>query len=237
MSSEKQWILTSCDGYAGGEMGPFRRSAAKWMPGAKVVEVSGSEEPPVVGRVFRWREVLAGLDGPGEVMLADGRDQVFQGDLFAALPGSGLHVFQEDLGMRIGSCPYNGLWAKRRYGGAWLEEVGKYPILCVGTVVGGLDEVRGLVGAMCREIDGVSRSEWFGGLEQAVFQRLVWGGEVPARVWANEEGPVYTVGYLPRESVEVRGGVVVNRSGEVPAAVHQWDRHQNLSAWVREVCG
>lgn len=232
----KQWILSSNDGMSEEEMRPFRASAARHMPGAEVIEVSGGEPPPVVGRVEKWKEVLDKLPDDGRVMLADGRDQVFQGDVFAELKAGFLHVFSEDSRITIGSCPYNGPWVKRRYGAEVLEKVRDLSILCVGTVVADVPLARDLVSRMCGEFAGHER---FPGEEQAVFNvlvylhlrnEMVWG-------WGNEGGPVYTVGYLPRESVEVIGGKVVNRAGKVPAAVHQWDRHENLKRWVAEVWG
>jgi len=55
--------------------------------------------------------------------------------------------------------------------------------------------------------------------------------------WHNEVGEVYTVGYLPQESVRVKGDTILNASGWVPAVIHQWDRHQNLSALVERLYG
>lgn len=162
-------------------------------------------------------------------MLADGRDQIFQSDPFASYP-SGLHVFEEDNRMTMGRCPYNGKWGRDRYGDAYLESVKDRNILCVGTVIGDLPEVRNLVRKMHIEIGNHPR---YGGLEQAVFQYLILTGKVEAEVHSNEESDVYTVGYIPRETVRAdERGVIYNLAGSAPAAIHQYDRHENLKKVV-----
>lgn len=233
---EERHILTSSDGLTDAVMLPFRESADRHMPGAVVHDITGCAEPFVVGRVFRWLEILQGLQTGCRVLLADGRDQFFQSDLFDALPDGGLHAFAEHAEVRMGGCPYNDGWMRGLCGDATAELYAPMPVLCVGTVLGGRDEVMGLLEAMAEMIDGKA---WFGGMEQAAFQHAVWSGKVKAEIHANEAGPVYTVGYIPRETVRVTevSRLVVNATGKVPAAVHQWDRHANLRALVAERWG
>jgi len=168
------------------------------------------------------------------VLVADTRDVVFQKDPSQALPSEGFHAFEEDLSMRVGSCPWNSKWIREAFGEAVLEAMADLPISCVGASCGDhrsmslyLDQIA--AGIRVHSQDTAHHNSIVRRRANEVFQ----GSSL--RVWGNEEGEVYTVGYVPRETVKIVHGKIVNKAGRVPAVVHQWDRHENLSAFIKEV--
>lgn len=166
------------------------------------------------------------------IFLADTRDMIFQKDPAVYLPSEGLNVYEEDLSMSLGSCPYNSLWLKLAYGEEALERLGSYPISCVGSTCGDKESVMGYLGKLVEEIMRV-QPRTHHPQDQGVHNYLI-REELPGiKIWHNEEGEVYTVGYIDRGSVRIMSNKIVNQAGLVPTVVHQWDRHRNLENLVR----
>ena len=115
-----------------------------------------------------------------------------------------------------------------------LEDLKNRSIVCAGVTCGSVPEMAAYTDLMCSTLGGIPSQFAH---DQAVHNVLVYKCLAHVRVFANEESPVYTVGYLPRESVQVVDGLIHNKAGKVPAVVHQWDRHNNLVALVKERYG
>jgi hypothetical protein len=163
--------------------------------------------------------------------LTDTRDVIFQ-ESIDRIPSLGIHAFEEDRGMTIGKCPYNSLWMQLGYGDAYLRQLDHFPILCVGSICGDFNSVLCYTEALAREIEAIQPKTPHP-QDQAAHNYLVRCREYMVRVWKNEEGAIYTVGYIrPHNTVIVKEGKILNRSGDVPAVVHQWDRHDNLKGLV-----
>lgn len=247
-------VLCAAVGYDRGQVRPFFRSlrdsgfeghVLAYADGGGALEAAdcGADVlpcPPVVGvphaARFRWMLDAMPLTGAGGVLLADVRDVVFQRSP-AELPDERLHVYEEDRCQTLGSCPYNSEWLRLGYHDAGLAKLAGRPILCVGTTCGSRAAVASYLERLCTELARIqprtSKPQ-----DQAAHNWLAYGALAPTTsVWQNEQGHVYTVGYIPRETVRVLGGAIVNASGEVPHVVHQWDRHQNLTALVAQRWG
>lgn len=205
--------------------------ARKW--GIHPLPISRPKIKVHAARFLCLEEVLLQTECEG-VLLVDTRDVIFQKDITNALPSQGLHVFEEDRSMRIGSCPYNSDWVKLGYGEEVLSELAEFPISCVGATCGDYTSVLDYIKWLRCEIERIqprtSKPQ-----DQAAHNFLIRKCIKEARIWNNEEGEVYTVGYIPRGTVKIEDGRIVNRAGQVPAVVHQWDRHQNLRAFVERV--
>jgi len=182
-------------------------------------------------RFLCLEEVLKNKSCEG-IFLADTRDVIFQKNPNSNQPSHGLHVYQEDESMSLGSCPYNSKWIKIGYGEKMLKELAKYPILCVGTISGDYDSI---VNYLKRQREEVLRLQpkTIEPQDQATHNYLI-RKELSAIIWNNEEGDVYTVGYIPRGSVKIKDEKIINKAGEAPTIIHQWDRHKNLSRFVEE---
>lgn len=179
------------------------------------------------------RDVLKGRSYEG-VLLSDTRDVLFQKNPALKLPYIGLSAYEEDARETIESCPYNSNWIRIGYGEDALKHLGSYPISCVGTVCGDFDSITKYLHKLCKEIETIQPLT--GEPQDQAAHNVVIRGDTMTDVWANEEGEVYTVGYiLPRNAVEIRDGAIVNRAGQVPTVIHQWDRHTKLQEYVAEI--
>lgn len=182
-------------------------------------------------RFISLQEALLNTTHEG-VFLSDTRDVIFQTDPTYRLPFDGINAFEEDLSQTIGSCPYNSDWIKIGYGEGVLKELSGFPISCVGTSCGDRDSMKSYLKALRNQVERLqpmtSKPQ-----DQGAHNYLV-RKVLNAWIWGNEEGEVYTVGYIPRGTVPVVDGQILNREGRVPAVVHQWDRHVNLKQLVEE---
>lgn len=213
-------ILMIADGGAAEE-------AARW--GADVRPVGALRIKVHSDRILRWEEELAGIPCQG-VLLADTRDVFFQEDPSATLPSEGLHAFLEDDRMTLESCPYNSSWIRQGYGEDMLGELGSQPISCVGTTCGDRDSILQYLRVMREEVERIQPKTRLP--QDQAAHNIVIRRKMKARLWPNEEGEVYTVGYCLRGSVHVECGEIVNVARVVPTVIHQWDRHLNLKALV-----
>ena len=243
-------VLGAAIGYSAEQVRPFLRSLRESGYAGRVIlfaDQGGAEEArkwdvevlpcrPVNGKPhatrFIWlQEALEGAQCSG-VLLSDTRDVIFQGDL-SMLPAQGLHAFEEDRSVTLASCPYNSEWLRLGYGETVLGELGELPVSCVGTVCGDRASVQKYLQRLREEIERI-QPRTNKPQDQAAHNYLI-RKELPATIWNNENGQVYTVGYLPRESVVMAAGKVLNKAGDAPTVIHQWDRHRNLSAFVKRL--
>jgi len=179
---------------------------------------------PHVARFLRFYGYL--IDCPTRyrnVLLTDVRDVVFQSDPFEHDLGPGVHCFLEDERQTLGSQRQNRDWLVTAYGEKVAAEFADRPISCSGVTIGSLDAVLDYLRVMTEGLLRLPRQ--FEGIDQAVHNYVLWRGLVPgARLVANGDGPVLTLGIVPRD--EVGASVVA-------AIVHQYDRHPGLAAALR----
>jgi len=174
------------------------------------------------------------------IFLSDTRDVIFQKNPALNLPSDGLNVYEEDQSMSLGICPYNSKWIKLGYGEDVLKEMGAYPISCVGTTCGDRDSVLHYLKKLKEEIERIQPKTTHP-QDQAAHNYLIRKDLADLqiasqlRVWNNEEGEIYTVGYIPRGTVQLRNNKIINKAGVAPTVIHQWDRHRNLENLVRLV--
>ncbi len=243
-------VIGAATGYTEEEIKPFLKSLRLSGYAGKIIlfadggAAKEAEEwvvdirkPPKIKTVphaerFYWiADAISGIDCHG-IFAADTRDVIFQTNP-AFLPASRLHAYEEDDSMTIGSCPYNSKWIEVAYGNDIMNRMAHHPISCVGTICGdklsmalhmlGLKERLSILQPKTKEYQ-----------DQAAHNHMIRALNFDGVVHNNEEGHIYTVGYIPREAVAIDGGMILNKAGDVPIVIHQWDRHQNLSALVKE---
>lgn len=188
---------------------------------------------PHAERFYHLKDVIP-KDAHG-VLLLDTRDVIFQENP-CYLPSDILNVFEEDDSMTIGKCPYNSLWIKTGYGEISLKELSSKPILCVGSFCGDARLVKRYLDMLVSELKRI-QPRTNDPQDQAAHNWLCNALEqtpTPPFRWKNEHSPIYTVGYIPRETVQIQGGYIMNKMGNIPAVVHQWDRHHNLTDFVEK---
>lgn len=165
------------------------------------------------------------------ILMADTRDIIFQKNPSEYLPSKRLNVYEEDQSMSIGTCPYNSLWIKLAYGEEVLKEMKDEFISCVGTVCGGYASITYYLKNMVSHIEKI-QPKTNKPQDQAIHNYLI-RKSLDCRVWHNEEGEVYTVGYIQRGQVKIKDNKVINQSGDIPTVIHQWDRHRNIKNLVK----
>jgi len=173
---------------------------------------------------FYWiKDYLIGAQCDG-VLCADVRDIFFQSDI-SDLPSEGVHAYEEDDCMTIKSCPYNSEWVNIGYGSDVLHQIGDRPISCVGTICGDHEAV---LSHLIKLVDELKRLQpkTHKPQDQSCHNYIITRGGVT--VWNNEQGAIYTVGYIPYGTVATKGDFVINKAGNMPSVIHQWDRHPNL---------
>ena len=205
------------------------REAAKWNIDVRPCPKPGPGMLPHSARFAEMALLAQSLNWTG-LFLADTRDIIFQKDIMCSLPSQGLNAFEEDDGMSIGTCPYNSLWIELAYGKDMLDKMRYFPISCVGTTCGSRLSMIKYLELLANEVKSL-QPKTRKPQDQAAHNHLCRNVLKPT-IHSNEGAEIYTVGYIQRGTVRVVDGKIVNAAGDVPAVIHQWDRHQNLKAHV-----
>ncbi len=164
------------------------------------------------------------------VMIADVRDVCFQKDPFDVEMRDQLHVFNEEPVTVGTACASYKEWFSRTYGEPFLDRFNHRRISCCGVTIGSRDRMlsylREVSKLMC--FDSSLESYCFG-MDSAVHNFVIYDQKVPdIAVHENLEGPVLTMGTMPRERILVKDGVVVDRNNCAINTLHQYDRHPDI---------
>jgi len=186
--------------------------------------------------VERYRHFAPLLEdlGPGDrALLADARDVVFQSEPFDAFPGEEVHLFEEHPSKPVGRCIWTQAWVRYRYGDEALPPIAARPVLCSGFAIGAANRVRDLARIVAGEIlPSLKATHYMAGYDQGVVNHLAYAGAIPAlRIHPWPTTRVVHLGNVPAGEVRLDArGRVLDPSGRVALAVHQYDRHPALSA-------
>lgn len=179
-------------------------------------------------RYFKYLDIL--LEGRGyydNVFLCDVRDLVFQGDVFAQIPDSGLHAFQEDLEFTAGTERFNRSILLNNYGEKEIAFFEDKPIICSGTTLGDAESIMGYILALINE-RSLEAMQKAGGIpdEQACHNWIFHKNLLDHVQHKNGDG-VATICLTHPNKIKFDGDELLIY-GQRPAVVHQWDRHPNL---------
>jgi len=208
------------------------KEAEKW--GVEVLACPKVTTLPHAER-FLWMWDMIRDIGSSGILCVDTRDVVFQKNP-NELPAEGFHAFLEDDSMTIGTCPYNSLWVRLGYGEVGLGRLKNFPISCVGSFCGDRTAVALHMHRLTKELRRL-QPRTKEPQDQSCHNYILREAEFEGTIHNNENNDIYTVGYIPRETVVIDGSWIINKAGEVPIVIHQWDRHNNLSALVDELYG
>jgi hypothetical protein len=166
------------------------------------------------------------------VMLTDIRDVIFQKDPFNFSIATKLCCFLEREGVSLGQQPINAEWIELAFDKSTLERLSDNPIVCSGVTIGPTNL---MIDYLEKIIDLFMRAPGKGwevapmGLDQAVHNYLVFNALLPEfTLYPNDDGPVLTVGIEDNVSLN-NSGLIVNKRGDVPNIVHQYDRHWQVA--------
>ena len=161
------------------------------------------------------------------VMLTDVRDVLFQRDPFEFDYSGKVCCFLEDDGMRIQDCPMNAEWLRSKYGETTLARIGHNPISCVGTIIGSVPQVLLYLERLLEDLQPPFNIP---GDDTAVHNYMLYTHQITdVSLFANENGPVMTLGYKKTHSFQFNAaGLLLNDAGEIVNTLHQYDRHPLL---------
>lgn len=165
------------------------------------------------------------------IMLTDVRDVYFQLDPFSWLPPSeGVYCFAEHSGRLIGNCPNNSQMIREVFGEEGLQRIQQFQIYCAGTIFGTRSA---LLQYLERFLDlalaGIHLWPFRGG-DQGIHNWIVHFEQLPSLKLLDNEGPVFTMGCVPKEQIlQNSKGQVFNRKGDIFPVLHQYDRFKDLA--------
>lgn len=172
------------------------------------------------------------LENPqfSRIMLTDVRDVYFQLDPFSWLPPSeGVYCFAEHSGRMIGGCPNNSGMIREVFGEEGLQKIQRSQIFCAGTIIGTRSA---LLQYLERFLDlalaGMNLWPFRGG-DQGIHNWIVHFEGLPLLKPLGNEGPVFTMGCVPRMQIRQNSlGQVIKPEGTVYPILHQYDRFKDL---------
>jgi len=161
------------------------------------------------------------------IMLTDIRDVIFQKDPFDFPIGGRLCCFMEREGISFRGQSMNAEWMEIAFNGSTLERFYDNAIVCVGVTIGPSHLI---IDYLTKMIDLFTKAPGMGwGTDQAVHNYLVHDGLLPKiRLYENNNGPVLTLGLEDQVLVDCCG-VIINKRGDIPNIVHQYDRHWQVA--------
>jgi hypothetical protein len=167
------------------------------------------------------------------VMLSDVRDVIFQKDPFEFSLGAKLCCFGEKEDVTLGQDALNAQWIEGAFDRATLEKLSDKQVICAGVTIGPspliLDYLKRMVDLILQAPGSVWELAFQGGIDQGVHNYLIHNCLLPQIVlYKNNCGPVLTL--ASEDSVLMNeSGTVINKHGDVPNVVHQYDRHWRVA--------
>ena len=164
------------------------------------------------------------------VFTADLRDVFFQKDLFkfynSSKPFLGIAIEDGTL-----KSHYNQKWIKNAYGDIFYKMIENERIICVGTIWGTPDKFYEFSALMYKRLN----SKWSlkrNAVEQGVTNYLIYHDKKFMNYLVksgNEDGRIMTIGLTDRTNIKLDSeNNVLNRRGQIAAAVHQYERHDDI---------
>ena len=248
-------IMGVAKGYGWDILEPFVTSAVKNCPSAEIVlfvdDISAftrerlisagvllgtfpDELKSGVPNNTRWKifaDFLKVYDADYEqIFITDTCDVIFQSDVFAPFKN-----LQNYLGLAteadiIGGRNENYSWLVDCFGAAADNLIGK-KIICDGTIIGTVAEMKIFADTMWEVLSSVERRVNFRIHDQAVANYLVYENFLPVEnlIEIDVDGEIFTMGLTKDFSIS---GNKILRGGRIPAVVHQYNRHNDAINFV-----
>jgi len=192
--------------------------------------------PANAWRFFLYRDYLQGQTTVfRRILLTDVRDVVFQAEPFSFPWPEGFCLFQEDSRVPLGRCEHTSRWVQGHLGQDILQELAPCPLLCSGATIADHAGMLRYLELMTAWLLPFTPGKRMAGYDQGVHNLLARRELLtPLHIYDNH-GPVLTLGHK-RELPKMDGaGLVLNESGQPAVMVHQYDRHAQLFARIREL--
>lgn len=160
------------------------------------------------------------------VFFLDTRDVVFQADPFKVLPPADIIFFRESEGSTFRTSNRNRSWLIGTFGEKWLPVLGDQELLCGGTILAQYEaavllcKLKLLLGAMVPDERHAAP-----GVDQMTTNMIARLGLIPRSIAMPHDQLVATLSQANRDFLVSAGeDLFLNRSGKLPAIIHQYDR-------------
>ena len=181
-------------------------------------------------RYFKYLDILLEERGSYDrVFHTDVRDVAFQGDIFEQVPApdngsADLFVNEEDKRANLTE-RFNKHILTTNYGAAVAKELENNRILCSGTTLGSQEQMINYIVTLMNQRD-IKKMMEVGGIpdEQGPYNYLFHKNLIPHTKLENGIG-VGTLCLCPPTDLKILPDGRVSVYGEIPAVIHQWDRH------------
>lgn len=180
----------------------------------------------------RWKMYCDFLEAHGDdyaqVFVTDVRDVIFQGDVFEPFKEQSNYLGYSTGANKISENKCNYDWLVNAFGKKEADKLASKPIICCGTVIGTVNEMKTFCHEMWTALKDVKR--W--GDEQAQMNYLVHNNLLPIENLVKidcESGEILTMSLFKRQHpVVIRDDKLRRGDGGVPAVVHQYDRASDV---------
>lgn len=169
--------------------------------------------------------------GDARILLCDSRDLVFQADPFGS-EWPPLWSCEED--KRLEECTLNSAWFKRVGGETALQNNKHQHVVCAGVIGGTTEAIKRYLQQSSKIVEEIAPIIPLTDGDQGIHNNLVrLHPELGFTVLPNGGPLCINVGYTPACELAEEGASVRLRNREdIPAILHQYDRHPNLRALV-----
>ena len=191
----------------------------------------------------RWKNFLNYLEVHGEeynqVLIADTRDLIFQGDVFASFADEGEYlgytVEADTIGGNKSGDRTNHYWITNCFGKEEADKLADKEIICEGTIIGTIDSVKMYIKKMLEFMP----SEQFHGVDQAVEQYIIYNNLLPIKNLIKidcHSGAILTEQLFHQlNGIKVGEDKILRGDGKIPAIAHQYDRFSELVELVDKI--
>jgi hypothetical protein len=167
------------------------------------------------------------------VLLTDSRDVVLQENPFGRIAQRLVSGLEEKT---IGDCSTNSGWITQVYGSNVHATLSNRRIVCAGVTLGPARKVEQYLVAMCREIwKCLPTVALIAQYDQGIHNYLIYNGRIDLELTDNRSGIIATLHYEDPRNIQMdHTAGIVTVQGKAPAIIHQYDRHNNLAAFLKE---
>lgn len=182
-------------------------------------------------RFLFYRDYLKTHGEYTHIMITDVRDVIFQENPFTWMgQKKGMFCFEEVSGLTIGESPANSRMVREVFGANGLAQVGHRQVSCAGITFGTRTPLLLYLQSFL-DLALQAKNLWpCSGSDQGIHNYIIHQMGIPALQLVNNEGPVFTMGCVPRKQIRQNSlGQVINHEGAVYPILHQYDRFKDLA--------
>lgn len=188
----------------------------------------------VCSRFIMYKNFIDAHPEYEKIFCTDVRDVIFQGDLFSKYADNKnflVYAKEADL-IKNDKGNYNQTWIRQLFGESEYQKIADKIIVCAGTIYGSRSGINIFLENMLKFI--TPKSNW--GDDQATLNYLVHNKLLSIENLIASDvdtGEILTAGLIKNEKISDTN--ILRGNGEIPAVVHQYDRHEIFNQLVDKI--